>query len=392
MASSGGGNRQGSGNRSGSGNRQGSGNRKPTSSGRAAAADRARDRLEQQQTGGRRSGSRSGGGGNRRPPAGRRPPQRGHSTARTAGIFGGAFVVLAVVIIILVSVMGGSTTAGAGHDPYIKTRPAPANIVSAVEHVPASELAAAGNGVSGDIGDVGKSGSGAPIIKLSGASLTSGGKPEIVYIGSEFCPYCAATRWPLAIALSRFGTFKGLEITASSPIDVYSDTHTLSFAKSTYTSPYLTFKETEQLTNICPAKDVVKNTERDTSVPTWESPAYACNGTETVLQKTPVASDKLLLKYDVSKYFGQNANGIPFIDFGGKYVEVSALYNPAVLHGATWDQIVDSFKAPTEGIGQYILATANRYTAMICEMLGSKAPASVCNASYVKAAEKALKS
>ena len=35
-------------------------------------------------------------------------------------------------------------------------------------------------------------------------------KPELLYIGAEYCPYCAASRWPLIIALSRFGTFKGL--------------------------------------------------------------------------------------------------------------------------------------------------------------------------------------
>jgi hypothetical protein len=29
------------------------------------------------------------------------------------------------------------------------------------------------------------------------------GKPEMLYIGAEFCLYCAELRWPLAVALSR---------------------------------------------------------------------------------------------------------------------------------------------------------------------------------------------
>src|ERR1700748_87338 len=37
--------------------------------------------------------------------------------------------------------------------------------------------------------------------------LTANGKPEVVYMGGEFCPYCAAERWALTAALGRFGTF-----------------------------------------------------------------------------------------------------------------------------------------------------------------------------------------
>ncbi len=33
------------------------------------------------------------------------------------------------------------------------------------------------------------------------------GKPEVLFVGAEFCPFCAAERWPLIVALSRFGHF-----------------------------------------------------------------------------------------------------------------------------------------------------------------------------------------
>ena len=29
-------------------------------------------------------------------------------------------------------------------------------------------------------------------------------------MGAEYCPYCAAQRWAMIVALSRFGTFSGL--------------------------------------------------------------------------------------------------------------------------------------------------------------------------------------
>src|SRR6185312_6914517 len=34
--------------------------------------------------------------------------------------------------------------------------------------------------------------------------LTSKGLPEVVYVGAEYCPYCAAERWGTIIALDRF--------------------------------------------------------------------------------------------------------------------------------------------------------------------------------------------
>lgn len=305
----------------------------------------------------------------------------------TAGIFGGAFVILAVLVIVLVSVLGGSGGPAKGANDYIAARPAPASLTDALKNIPTSELAAAGNGGS-FIANVGAKGSNTALVKID-SPITSHGKPELVYMGAVFCPFCAATRWPLTIALDRFGTFKGLQETASSPLDVYSNTRTLDYAKATYSSPYLVFKENEQVSNVCPSQDVVRNTQRDTSLPLWESPAYACNGEYTTLQPTPRSILALATKYDTTAYVGDNANGIPFIDFGGKYIEVSAIYSPAVLHGASWSQIVDSFKAPTQGIGQQVLAAANRYTALICAMTNDK-PAQVCDAPYMKAAEKAL--
>jgi hypothetical protein len=33
-----------------------------------------------------------------------------------------------------------------------------------------------------------------------------GGHPLTVFVGAQYCPYCASMRWPLVEALNRFGT------------------------------------------------------------------------------------------------------------------------------------------------------------------------------------------
>lgn len=395
MASSGGGSRQGggsrTGNRSGNGNRAGSGNRKPsTSRGTAteqprqsSAAERARERVEQGATRPVRTGQRG-----RPQPAraagGRRPPQRGgRSTAMTAGIFGGTFVLLAAVIIIIFSVSNGSG-GGRGHNKWVAPFPATATVTSSLLHVPNSELAAAGTGGTAVYG-VGPKGSGASIVALSGRPLTKDGKPLFVYFGSEYCPYCAASRWPVAIALSKFGTLTGLQQTTSSYLDAYPGTHTLTFAKAKYTSPYLAFNETEQLTNHCHSSAVITN-------PQGGTPAYVCNNLDYYpLQSPSKQVISLINQYDNATYFGSadaQGAGIPFMDIGGKYVESGALYDPTLLQGASWSQIVAAFHQPTAGIGQAILGAANRYIAMICQATGNKP--SICSQPFVKSEEKTL--
>ena len=71
----------------------------------------------------------------------------------------------------------------------------------------------------------------------------------MLYEGAEYCPFCAAERWAMVMALSKFGTFWGLKLTNSSVSDFAPDTATFSFYGSTYTSKYLAFKPVELATN-----------------------------------------------------------------------------------------------------------------------------------------------
>ena len=63
------------------------------------------------------------------------------------------------------------------------------------------------------------------------------GKVKLFYVGSEFCPFCAMERLPLAAALSRFGTFSGLKDTLSSPAEKeLSNIPTITFRNYKYSS------------------------------------------------------------------------------------------------------------------------------------------------------------
>ena len=90
--------------------------------------------------------------------------------------------------------------------------------------------------------------SGLPIKGITDTVLTSAGKPDMLYIGAEFCPYCAAMRWSMAVALSRFGTLGPLTGIHSNSSDVDPNTATLTFLHQQYTSKYLTFTPIENET------------------------------------------------------------------------------------------------------------------------------------------------
>ena len=184
----------------------------------------------------------------------------------------------------------------------------------------------------------------------------SGGKPELPYIGAEYCPYCAAERWSMIVTLSRFGTFRGLAVTRSAAkngagqAEPFPNTATWTFAHATYTSGYPTFTPVELYTNI-------------------PDPA---TGGYTPLQ-TPTAEQQAL----ISKYDAAYGGAIPFPDFGNKYLSVGASYNAGVLSGLTWSQIATDLHNPASPVAAAVLGAANYLTAAICGLTNDQ-PASAC--------------
>jgi thiol-disulfide isomerase/thioredoxin len=219
-----------------------------------------------------------------------------------------------------------------------------AQVISIITSLPSSEFDAVGQGTATNL-----------IKPASGSTLTGAtGKPEVVYIGAEYCPYCAAQRWPLIIALSRFGTFSGLQTTTSSSTDVYPNTITFTFRSATYTSQYIDFHSVETL-------------DRD----------------QNQLQ-TPSSTDQQLLdRYD-------SGGTIPFLDFGNHYASTGAYYQPDSISGMSWLALADTLKQPDSPQARAIIGSANLITAAICKMNGDQ-PASVCTSATIQNLEKNLK-
>ena len=196
------------------------------------------------------------------------------------------------------------------------------------------------------------------------------GKPQFLYVGAEYCPYCAAERWGVVVALSRFGTFSKLYQTNSSSTDVYPSTPTFTFypghyGGSFYTSKYIDFVPVETLGNV-----------QDTS------------GNYTTLQTPTTQQQNLLNTYDVSPYTTQ-AGSIPFIDIANQYIMTGASYSPQDLQSLQWQAIATNLLDPTSTVGKDILGTANYITAGIC-MTTHQQPGNVCNTEVIQKIDQSL--
>src|SRR6516162_1729584 len=173
--------------------------------------------------------------------AAQREAERRAEQRRRLFITGGS--VLAVVVIVVAFIVVRSLnkpSASATANANART-PLPASVSNAVSSVPATALNTVG---AGSVPQYVQQ----PLTAGSGPLLTSNGKPEMLYIGVEYCPYCAAMRWSMAVALSRFGTLSPLHGIYSSSSDVDPHTATLTFYKSSYSSNYLVFTPVENET------------------------------------------------------------------------------------------------------------------------------------------------
>ncbi|MCU1493129.1 MAG: hypothetical protein JWO62_893 [Acidimicrobiaceae bacterium] len=296
------------------------------------------------------------------------------SRKKSSSWIGWASVAVVVVLIaVLVAVKltssspktsAASAAAAAGRNPA----PAPASITSVLASIPASTF-----------DSVGVAGLPAPFTVTTGqSSLTLAGEPQFVYVGGEFCPYCALMRWSMVTALDRFGTFTGLKEISSANTD--GDIPTFSFVGSTYSSKYVSF-----------------------------APYETADRLQNPFQTAPNSVNALYTKYDGSgttpaKPFNPAASaGIPFLDIGNKYVSAgdpAAMANlfasSGVLNngGPGRAAIAAALSDPSSAVGKAIeasifIAEANYISAGICSLDGGK-PASVCASPGVKAAAKVL--
>jgi len=185
-------------------------------------------------------------------------------------------------------------------------------------------------------------------VKRPGPALMIGGKLAIVFVSEESCPFCAAERWPLAVALSHFGTWSHLGATRSSPTDVFPNTATLSFRSASYRSSGLTLRTTELTDN---------------------------RGRR--LQPLTALDTTLIRRYDVPPYVNSAAQSgaVPFLDIGNRYILAGAQYSPQVLAGLSQAQIASQLRDPASPVAQAIDGSAKVIIAAIDNVLHDRAPA-----------------
>jgi hypothetical protein len=302
--------------------------------------------------------------------AAQREAQRRTEQRRRIYLAGGSILVVAIVVVAFVLVKlnsGGGTAATASNGP---TGTALTALTKQVTSIPATVTdQVADGGVSKGVfisaptsSEISTAASdlGSFFATVDGTALTSNGKPELLFLGGEYCPYCAAERWSMVSALSRFGTFTGLSTSHSSTSDVFPNTPTLTFYKSTYKSNYIDFVPVELYTN-----ERVGNSSNS-------STPYV------TLQTATTAQQALEAAYDPT-------GAIPFLDFGNKYVEVGNLspLSPSMLAGKTWAQVAAAMNAPSSSMGKALVGNANYITAGICKLTNNQ-PASACTPTIAK--------
>jgi hypothetical protein len=268
-----------------------------------------------------------------------------------------AIIAVVAVTVAIVLVRTGSKASPSAPPADGPTGATLASVVGQLTSVPSSVLDSVGTGsLTGDGVGVPSASGGGYLASLTGASPAPGGKLEVLYLGADFCPYCAAVRWPLIVALSRFGTFSGLTTTRSAlangagQAEPYPGTVTWTFYGSSYTSRYLTFTGVELATN-----------KPDTT-----------SGGYIPLQSLTSAQQSLAGRSDPQ-------GSIPFIDIGGRYVQMSSLvpYGPRSLASLTWSQVATALHDPSSALAREIDGSANYLTAALCSLTGNQ-PATAC--------------
>jgi len=247
-------------------------------------------------------------------------------------------VVIVVALIIGLASGGNSNTKPAASDP--------ASVLKAISSVPESVFTRVGVGSANN----------APKA-IDDPPLTLDGMPHVAYVGAEFCPYCAAERWAMAVALSRFGTFTRLPLSHSAVEDTFSNTQTVTFRGSEYRSDVLAFTGTETAGN------------------------ELVGGRYEPLDTPPEAVAAAATSHRIES--------IPFVDFGGKYLLSGATYDPGVLAGKSAVEIARALSDADSDIAKGVIGSANVLTAAICKATGNQ-PTSVCGSTTIAGIAKKL--
>jgi Domain of unknown function (DUF929) len=206
----------------------------------------------------------------------------------------------------------------------------------------------------------------APTVLYGQPLLAVGGKPEVLYVGAEYCPFCASERWPLIVALSRFGHFTDLKNMQSAALSVFPGTQTFSFVGSTYASRYLAFSGVEIYSD---AVDTRGTYARIATLSPAQALAVAHYGNRPGTTAAP--------------------GGYPFVDVGNRMTLSTSSFSPALLVKQSQAAIAGDLSQAASPITQAVVASANQLTAGMC-MATAQQPTAVCTSKGVRDAAASL--
>lgn len=185
-------------------------------------------------------------------------------------------------------------------------------------------------------------------------------EPVVFFYGAEFAPYAAAQRWPLVLALSRFGTFRRIGLVQSSTTAAFANVSTFTFYDTYYTSKYVVLEPIERYGSLNPT-----------------GARYLGLQTPDGRQRAAVAN------------YASSATTFPLLDVANRWVLNGSSFAPSVLMGLSQDQIAGYLSSSASPLTQAVISAANEITATICAVDGQK-PGSVCESRGVLAADSVL--
>jgi hypothetical protein len=277
-----------------------------------------------------------------------------------------ALGLIVVAIILLGALVLVRDNSGPSTTSTVETfNPAPSSLVSTMRSVPASVYDAVGvSSPDNPVQAPQQTGNGTAPLWL-GTAADGATLPVVFFYGAEFAPYAAVQRWPLILALSRFGTFNQLGLMQSSASTAFADLSTFTFwnpsTTQSYTSKYLVFESVERYSSLNPT-----------------------GGRYLSLQRPDAKQAAAIASY------GQTADTFALTDVANRFVLNGASFAPGVLAGLSQSQIAGDLGTPASPLAQAVVTAANEITAAICAVDDDK-PSTVCDSRAVAEADEELK-
>lgn len=249
-----------------------------------------------------------------------------------------------------------------------------------------------------------------PLPVANATPLYANGKPIVVMFSAQGCPFCAGMRWPVAIALSRFGNFTRLYYARSATNDGNAPTFLFNFSMAQF---YNSTKQPPVAGGTAPYGDeyptpISQGAYYSSPYVVFEpfdevASSFFINASGLEMLNATIYKDVFLqgnMQENGTPYGfgirGFSLGGVPFIDIGNRYVFDGAIINASTYLSsaglkkyATHASMLYSIQNPTpDSFGETVLGAANLLTADICLSINNTAQ--VCKLAYISQLEKKI--